>query len=146
MLELGRRQGIAANLDLLFPASPPTEAHTFRVTRGAEGDSTSVADATDADEEPGSILKIVTRELKARRFAGVVRLQVNAAMPDTLCDWLCQRLEIGPEDVHHTSTFMALSDLMKVPFQGHPELRYPPHEPATHPRVVDLPAGTGSLL
>jgi polyphosphate kinase len=137
---------IAANLDLVFPASPPSEVHTFRVTRGAEGDATPVAEATDADEEPGAILKIVTRELKARRFAGVVRLQVNASMPDALCEWLCQRLEIGPEDVYHTSTFMAVSDLMKAPFPAHPELRYPPHEPATHPRLLDLPAGTGAIF
>jgi polyphosphate kinase len=137
---------IAANLDLLFPAAPPAEVHTFRVTRGAEGDSTPVAEATDADEEPGSILKIVTRELKARKFAGVVRLQVNADMPDWLCDWLGQRLEVAPEDVFRTSTFMGLSDLMKVPFAGHAELRYPPHEPATHPRLVDLPPGTGAIF
>ncbi|MBI5477698.1 MAG: polyphosphate kinase 1 [Deltaproteobacteria bacterium] len=139
---------IAANLDRLFPASPPAEVHTFRVTRGAEGEASPVAEATDADEgeEPGSILKIVTRELKSRRFAGVVRLQVNAAMPDWLCDWLAQRLEIGPEDVYHSSTFLGLSDLMKVPFPGHPELRYPPHEPATHPRLADLPAGTGAIF
>jgi polyphosphate kinase len=136
---------IAANLDLLFPTAP-AEVHTFRVTRGAEGDSTPVAEATDTEEEPGSILKIVTRELKARRFAGVVRLQVNAAMPDTLVEWLCQRLEIGPEDVHRSATFMALSDLMKASFPGHPELRYPPHDPATHPRLTDLPAATGAIF
>src|SRR5512143_276293 len=90
-------QVIAANLDLLFPTSPPAEVYTFRVTRGAEGEADPIEQATDAGEveEPGRILRIVANELKARRFAGVVRLQVSPEMPDRLAGWLCQRLDIA---------------------------------------------------
>ena len=38
-------QVIAANLDLLFPGTPLTRVHVFRVTRGAEGDPSATADA-----------------------------------------------------------------------------------------------------
>lgn len=141
-------QVIAANLDLLFPAAAPADVHCFRVTRGAEGETDQASDVEDVDEfdDPGRIIRVVTDELKARRFAGVVRLQVNDSMPDKLRKWLCERLGIGPEDVYRSPTFMGLSDLLKVSFPGHPELRFPPHEPATHPRLRELPDEPGAIF
>jgi len=141
-------QVIAANLDLLFPGAPLAEVHFFRVIRGAEGETDQAAEIDDVDDldDPGRIIRIVTNELKARRFAGVMRLQVNEAMPEKLRRWLCERLEISSEDVYASRTFIGLSDLLKVSFPGHPELRYPPHEPATHPRLRRLPEEPGAIF
>ncbi|MDH3285849.1 MAG: polyphosphate kinase 1, partial [Acidobacteriota bacterium] len=71
-------QVIAANLDLLYPKTPPQSVHLFRVTRGAEGDRDAAADLGEERllREPGGIIQQVSSELKARRFAGPVRLQV----------------------------------------------------------------------
>ena len=64
-------QVIAANLDLLYPGSPPAAVHVFRVTRAAEGDVDQADVGSDAPlAEPGSIVQQVSSELKARRFAG----------------------------------------------------------------------------
>ncbi len=48
-------QVIAANIDLMFPASPPREIFLFRVTRGAEGHPERSAELSveDALAEPG---------------------------------------------------------------------------------------------
>jgi polyphosphate kinase len=127
-------QVIAHNLDLLYPTAPPREIFLFRVTRGAEGERDGQAEA----EEPGSIVEQVSKELKARRFAGVVRLQVDAAMPEELRSWLSRQLGVGPEDVYPVQTFLGLADLLQYPLAARDELRFPAHEPVTHPRLRRL--------
>lgn len=133
-------QVIAANLDLLLSVQSDVEVYFFRVTRGAEGTSSMADDTSDIDEtkEPGSIIRLVTNDLKARRFAGVVRLHVNDSMPEWLCNWLCKRLEIGDLDLYRTATLLCLNDLMKLSVPSRPELSSAPYEPVTHPRLRDL--------
>jgi len=130
-------QVIAANLDQLFPGSESFRAYLFRVTRGAEGDNDPGTDPHDLDADlvPGSILRHVTSELKARRFAGVVRLKVGHEMPESMRQWLARQLDIGPDDVYRTQSFLGLSDLLQFKVAGHDALRDRPHEPADHPRL-----------
>ena len=75
-------QVIAANLDLLFPGAEIV-SYVFRVTRAARGEEGAADDATirTGVMEPGSIIRQVTNDLKARRFAGEVRLQVAKETP-----------------------------------------------------------------
>jgi polyphosphate kinase len=81
-------QVIAANLGQLFPESDAVKTYLFRVTRGAEGEDAALSDYTDDDLDtplaPGSIIRLVTNELKARRFAGVVRFQIDTEMPEKM--------------------------------------------------------------
>ena len=130
-------QVIAANLDQMFPDSESFQAFLFRVTRGAEGDRDLASDLHDLDADlfPGSILRHVTNELKARRFAGVVRLKVGHEMPEFMREWLARQLEIGPDDVYPTQSFLALSDLLQFKIADRDALRECPHEPAQHPRL-----------
>jgi polyphosphate kinase len=131
-------QVIAANLDLLFPRTPPLRVHVFRVTRGAAGESEKPEHDLTLEEalhEPGSIVQQVSGELKARRFAGAVRLQVDARMPKATARWLAQQLELGEEDVYFTDYFLGLADLRALDVPGRKELRYPPHTPRLHPRL-----------
>jgi len=131
-------QIIAANLDLLFPRTPPIRVHTFRVTRGASGDPTSTIEELtieDALNEPGSIVQQVSGELKARRFAGAIRLQVSDDMPKATARWLAEQLELDREDLYPTHYFLGLSDLRDFDVPDRKELRYPPHTPRVHPRL-----------
>jgi polyphosphate kinase len=129
-------QVIAANLDLIIPAKRPKEIHLFRVTRGAEGDVERTEDLpeTDALPEPGSILRQVSGELKARRFAGVVRLQVGSGMPKRFRKWLAKQLGVGATDTYPCRTLLGLCDLAQLEVEGREDLRLPVHEPITHPR------------
>ncbi len=143
-------QVIAANLQDLFPGSDKIETFYFRVTRGAESknedDLDLKYDYSDVDFVPGNIIHQVTDELKARRFAGVVRLQVNAEMPERIRKWLATQLEIGDEDIYDADAFLALSDLMDFRAKGFDGLRYPHHEPLTHPRLQDLSPDNPSAI
>ena len=140
-------QVIAANLDLLYPGSPPAAVHVFRVTRGAEGDVDPGDGTGDAPlMEPGSIIRQVSSELKARRFAGVVRLQVDGAMPDDQVAWLSRQLGIGPDDVYPTRAPLGVSDLQHLDGPDRDDLRDPPHEPVDHPRLAGLPGSSEAIF
>jgi polyphosphate kinase len=132
-------QVIAANLQTLFPRATEIACSFFRVTRGAKDDPwDDLAGDEDADLSPGAIIGMVTTELTARKYAGVVRLEVSAAMPPGLQQWLAAQLGVSPEDILVTPGLLSLGDLMRLPADGHPELRDEPHEPVTHPRLRGL--------
>ncbi|MCB1124012.1 MAG: polyphosphate kinase 1, partial [Verrucomicrobiae bacterium] len=132
-------QIIAAHLNELFPEIKNFDVYFFRVTRGAEGDRD---DSLDLNEdygaqswEPGGIIKQVTNELRARRFAGVVRLQVNPSMPERLRTWLGQQLDIDPDDIYETPHPLSIKELNELKVEGYRQLRFPTYKPVTHPRL-----------
>jgi polyphosphate kinase len=135
-------QVIAANLDLLLLGASDLQSHVFRVNRGAEGEPEALDEADDNDALlPGGIVRQVSRDLKARRFAGVVRLKVSATMPVTLCNWLAEQMRVSAEDVYPTDTLLGLNDLLALRVAGREDLLAPIHEPVTHPRLRTLDAG-----
>ena len=118
---------IAENLDTLFPGMEIQDRHVFRVTRDADF---SVSD--DADD----LLQAVEEELRARRFGEAVRVEVGGGMSETMLDQITRALEIDPEDVFEVDGLLDLNDLwdvVKIP--GHAELRDPPWQPVTQPRL-----------
>ncbi len=130
-------QVIASNLGLLFPKAAGLKCYFFRVTRGAKDDPWERAYLEDAEAElaPGCLIGMVTAELTARKFAGVTRLQVSDDMPKKLQRWIAEQLNANPEDILSTKGLLGLADLMSFQVEGYPELRDPPHEPVTHPRL-----------
>jgi polyphosphate kinase len=135
-------QVVAENLDQLFPEGK-IKAHVFRVTRGVRGADTKSGNGGDdpLDLVPGSIVSQVSRELKARKFAGTVRLQVAKGMPKKMIRWLAEQLELDAEDVYVTDHWIRIADLLSFEVSGRPELRYPTYEPVTHPRLSSLSGG-----
>ncbi len=139
---------IAANLDLLFAASTPLAVYRFRVTRAAEGarGRASELEVHEVQREPGSLVLRVRRALKARRFAGVVRLQVESGMPAEMVEWIAEQLTTPREDIYTTRTFLGISDLLHFDVDGRPDLRAPSHQPVTHPRLSGCPAGDPAAI
>jgi polyphosphate kinase len=135
-------QVIAANLGLLFPKATVGPAHFFRLTRGAEASEDRQQDLVDpgALTAPGNIVEQVSSELKARKFAGEVRLQVSASMPKKLREWLRQQLDCAENEVYVTDNLLGIADLLQLDVPDRPDLRYPPHLPVTHPRLAGLNA------
>jgi polyphosphate kinase len=132
-------QVIAANLDLMFPTAP-NATYCFRVTRGAEDRFEEEADLSieEASAEPGSIIRQVSLELKARKFAGIVRLQVDPTWPEKQLKWLTAQLGIGDEDVYVTQGILRTNDLLKLEAPDRSDLGFPRHEPVTHPRLLHI--------
>jgi polyphosphate kinase len=81
---------------------------------------------------------LVTRDLKARRFAGVVRVKVDQGMPKKLQEWLAMQFGVGSEDVYPTSTFLGIDALLQFAPGNSEPYHFPPHTPITHPRLTQL--------
>ena len=145
-------QVIAGNLQQLFPnaEADTIKTYLFRVTRGAEAEEIVPQELNESDPDtplmPGSIIRQVTNELKARRFAGVVRLQVDPEMPEKLQKWLAAQLQIHFDDVYPTEYFIGLRDLSSLKVEAYDHLSYPVHQPVTPPRLRDLQPENGKSI
>jgi polyphosphate kinase len=115
-------QLIVANLDSLFPGMEIVEAHPFHVTRGA--------DSVIQELEAGDLLESVEEGVWQRRFADVVRLEVNDTMPDKILGILVKELEVDPDDVYHQGKPLALSRLKHIWALDRPDLKDKPFIPA----------------
>jgi polyphosphate kinase len=129
-------QLIAGNLDLVYDSPDATSVHLFRLTRGAEGERGTSASLRNGEalREPGSIIQQVSDELKARRFAGPVRLEVDPDMPKDFRKWLMKQCGVTSDDVY-TCRYPGISDLARLKIEGREGLRFPAHQPATAPRL-----------
>ncbi len=133
-------QVIEANLKLLFPRAAGLKCYFFRVTRVAKDDpwERTYLEGPGTDHIPGRLIGMVTEELTARKFAGVIRLQVSSNMPKKRQRWIAEQLKADLKDLEPTKGLLSLSDLMKFQVGGYSKLRDPHHEPVTHPRLVHL--------
>ncbi|MEQ9563274.1 MAG: polyphosphate kinase 1 [Woeseiaceae bacterium] len=126
---------IAGNLDLLLPGADILSVGFFRVTRNA---------IVERNEETANdLLEMIEAELRERRFAPVVRLEVSPDLRVELREYLAKQLQLaGPEDIYVVSDLLGARDLMQIVSAGRPDLKYPPFEPPVHPRL----AASGSIF
>ncbi|MGB9441233.1 MAG: polyphosphate kinase 1 [Desulfobacterales bacterium] len=141
-------QVIAANLKLMFPKAADLKCYFFRVTRGAKDDPWErvYQEGDKAELAPGSIIGMVTAELTFRKFAGVTRLQMSADTPKKLQRWIAGQLNADAQDIMLTEGLLGLADLMGFQVEGFAELRNPPHEPVTHPRLCLLDPDNPAMI
>ena len=121
---------IRHNLDDLFPDMAIVDVMRFRVTRNA--------DLERDEEEAEDLLELVEEELRQRRFANVVRLEVAAGeVNQWILDFLVRELEITPDDVYEMPGEMDYDDLRPVADVNVPALRYEPWTPVVPPALAD---------
>ncbi len=114
---------MANNLDLLFPGMEIEACSLFRVTRNA---------ITERDEEEADdLLEMIEIELRKRKFAPVVRLQVDTSMHAQLRGRIAAELGLDEgQDVFEAQGMLGQRDLMEIATLDIPELRDPAHAPA----------------
>jgi polyphosphate kinase len=122
---------IAHNLDLLFPGIEVASCELFRVTRNANTER----DEEDADD----LLALIETELRDRRFAPIVRLEVMQGMDPVHRGMLAAELGLDERaDVFEVDGgILAMRDLMELAALDVPALHDPPHRPADHPRLQE---------
>ncbi len=113
---------IAAHLHLLFPGIEVTESRAIRVLRGIEVDTPG--------EEGDDLLEVIESELRLRRFASAVSLEVTGTLPPHRLSLLLDELEIAEDDVVPCSGPLGLADLAHIANLPIPELSYQPFTPA----------------
>ncbi len=120
-------QVIAHNLDGLFRGMEIKSVHTFRVTRNA--------DVRREEEEADDLLEMISEELRERRFAPVVRLEVDPDMPAHVRTLLMDELSIESRDVYETNSLLGHVDCMPLAEIDKPDHHYSTWEPVVPPRL-----------
>jgi polyphosphate kinase len=114
---------VANNLDLLFPGMEIEGCSMFRVTRNAI--------TMQDEEEAEDLLELIEYELRERKFAPVVRLQVDPRLSPLLRGRLAAELELDEaSDVFEAEGMLGQRDLAELAGLDIPELRDPLHSPA----------------
>jgi polyphosphate kinase len=121
-------QVIVANLDRLYPGMEVLAAFPFRVTRNADLDRN--------EEGADDLLEMINEELRERRFAPVVRLEVDSNMPDNMVDFLRNEMELDAQDVYRIRGPMRQTDLFALADLNLPHLKFEPWTPMVHPRFA----------
>jgi polyphosphate kinase len=122
---------MANNLDMLFPDMNVAFCELFRATRNA---------VTEKDEEQADdLLQMIESELRERKFASVVRLEVSENMAKLQRGRLMAELGLDEQDIFSVDSLMAMSDLFQLAAIDRPDLLDPPHHPCDHPKLLNAP-------
>jgi polyphosphate kinase len=109
---------IRNNLDDLFPGMHIDQQVTFRVTRSAG--------IQKDDLDTANLLQSIEADLKQRRFARVVRMEIEPDAPPQLLRWLQDKLSLDNQDVYERPSnvdFLALTELADL---DRPDLKHKP--------------------
>jgi polyphosphate kinase len=120
---------ISNNLDDLFPGITIEEVVPFRVTRSS---------GIQKDElDSANLLQSVEAELKQRRFARVVRLEVDPRVSPGVERWLSDKLNIDARDIYELpldADFLGLNEVCDI---DRSDLKHKPWKPVIPPRLVE---------
>ncbi|MEO5337826.1 MAG: polyphosphate kinase 1 [Magnetospirillum sp. WYHS-4] len=128
-------QVMANNLDLLFPGMEVQSWELFRVTRNAN---------TEQDEDKADdLLVMIESELRERKFAPIVRLQIGAGMDPVHRGMLAAELGLNEqEDVFEATELLGMRDLWDIANLDFPDLHEPDHEAIDNVKLLE----TGNIF
>ena len=119
---------IANNAEELFRGMEVEGVYAFRVTRNASVDR--------SEEEADDLLSMISEELRERKFSEVVRLEVEAEMPDRVRELLSRELNLTePEDIVEVDGLLDLAGLTGLYDVDRSDLKDLPWEPVVPIRL-----------
>ncbi|MBV8165388.1 MAG: RNA degradosome polyphosphate kinase [Alphaproteobacteria bacterium] len=116
-------------LDRLFPGFEVLGAGQFRINRDSE---------IEIAEEAEDLVMLFESALKRRRRGTVIRLIINADMPDDLREFVLDELQVAPEDVYPVSGIIGLADSKEMIVDTLPELTFVPYNARFPERIRDF--------
>jgi polyphosphate kinase len=118
---------IRANLDLLFPSVEIVDTAAFRLTRNAE--------VRRNQEVAEDLIDMIEEVIEQRRFATVVRLELEAGAPDQVYETLVDQLDLDEREVYELPTPLDFRDFETLLDLNRQDLELDPWEPLPHPRL-----------
>lgn len=118
------------NLDLLFPGMDIERCELFRITRNANTEQ----DEEDADD----LVALIEAELRERKFAPIVRMQIQPGMSEYHRGRLAAEFGLDEnEDVFEVEGLLGMRDLMEIAALDIPALHDPQHRPVNNAELTD---------
>ena len=100
-------------------------AHLFEVTRNASLERN--------EEEADDLLEVIEDELRERKFAQIVRLELDVQTPAPIKKFLVKHLEINSQDVYEMQGTIGLVDVFQIAnIGGFSRLKDTPWSPILH--------------
>jgi len=118
---------IRHNIQDLFRGMKVESVSVFRITRNA--------DIRRHEEEADDLLAMISEEVRERRFAEVVRLEVDSHTPLHVRELLMRELELDAEDVCVADGLLELSDLEELASLPLSQFQFPRWEPVVPIRL-----------
>jgi polyphosphate kinase len=115
-------------IDHLFPGCEILEKGLFRLIRDSD---------IEIEEEAEDLVMEFEEALKQRRMGSVVRIKIQASMPEDLRNFIIAELHAQPQDVVLVEGMLGLAQLAELIPGGHPDLKFKGYEPRYPERVRD---------
>jgi polyphosphate kinase len=123
---------VSQHLDLLFPGLAVLNCNLFRITRNAMVEK--------SEDTADDLLELIESELRERKFAPIVRLELTSTMSAAHRGMLAAELGLDEaQDVYEQDGLLAGRDLFQIAALEYPELHDAPYHPVDHPVLAEAP-------